>query len=83
MEGKAMEAVLISRCSLTHSLMFVSCHCVPPLCQNDGSSLACCINAATLALLEGGVAMKEMVAACSVAYMDNTVVLVRLLRHMT
>jgi ribonuclease PH len=45
--------------------------------------LACCINAATLALLEGGVAMKEMVAACSVAYMDNTVVLVRLLRHMT
>ena len=43
--------------------------------QTDGSALPACINATSLALVDAGIAMKEMVAACSVALLDDQAVL--------
>lgn len=45
--------------------------------QTDGSVLPALINAASLALVDAGVAMREPVAACSVALLDDQPVLVR------
>eukprot|EP01004_Peranema_trichophorum_P007661 NODE_6436_length_886_cov_11.791612_g5843_i0.p1 GENE.NODE_6436_length_886_cov_11.791612_g5843_i0~~NODE_6436_length_886_cov_11.791612_g5843_i0.p1 ORF type:complete len:247 (-),score=46.89 NODE_6436_length_886_cov_11.791612_g5843_i0:71-811(-) len=39
--------------------------------QNDGPTLAVCINAASLALAHAGVPMKDFVTACTVGYIDN------------
>jgi exosome complex component RRP41 len=44
--------------------------------QSDGSTLPAAINATSLALVDAGVGMKEMVAACSVALLDDQAVLV-------
>lgn len=47
------------------------------LLQSDGSPLPACINAASLALVDAGIAMKEMVTACSVGFLDGVPALVR------
>lgn len=44
--------------------------------QSDGSALPAVINATSLALVDAGIGMKEMVAACSVALLDDHAVLV-------
>lgn len=43
--------------------------------QTDGSALPAAINAVSLALVDAGIAMEEMVAACSVALLDDQAVL--------
>ncbi|TFJ83557.1 hypothetical protein NSK_004663 [Nannochloropsis salina CCMP1776] len=43
--------------------------------QSDGSILPAAINAVSLALVDAGIAMKEMVTACSVALLDKQPVL--------
>ena len=43
--------------------------------QTDGSALPAAINAVSLALVDAGIAMQEMVAACSVALLDDQTVL--------
>lgn len=45
--------------------------------QTDGSLLPALINATSLALADAGIAMQELVAACSVALLDDQPVLVR------
>ncbi|KJE91386.1 exosome component 4 [Capsaspora owczarzaki ATCC 30864] len=40
--------------------------------QSDGGNRAVCINAATLALMDAGIAMKDFVCACSVGCIDDT-----------
>lgn len=42
--------------------------------QDDGGALVAAINAASLALVNAGVAMSDFVVACSVGYVDNTFV---------
>lgn len=44
--------------------------------QTDGSALPAVINVTSLALVDAGIALKEMVTACSVALLDDTAVLV-------
>lgn len=43
--------------------------------QNDGAPFVAAVNAASLALVNAGVAMKDFVVACSVGYVDNEFVL--------
>lgn len=43
--------------------------------QSDGGVLHAAINAATLALIDAGIAMKDFVTACSVGWIDNTPIL--------
>ncbi|KAJ1973703.1 Exosome non-catalytic core component [Dimargaris xerosporica] len=45
------------------------------LLQDDGGNIQTCINAATLALIDAGVAMTDYVCACSAGYIDETPVL--------
>jgi len=40
--------------------------------QSDGGALPAAINAATLALIDAGVAMRDFVVGCSVAYIQRT-----------
>ncbi|CDF33169.1 unnamed protein product [Chondrus crispus] len=42
--------------------------------QNDGGALVAAINAASLALVNAGVAMSDFVVACSVGFVDDTFV---------
>ncbi|KAL3184895.1 hypothetical protein MRX96_030788 [Rhipicephalus microplus] len=41
--------------------------------QSDGGTLSVCINAATLALIDAGIALKDYVCACSVGFVDVAV----------
>eukprot|EP00968_Pinguiococcus_pyrenoidosus_P024765 scaffold5039_cov255-Pinguiococcus_pyrenoidosus.AAC.3 len=43
--------------------------------QMDGSPLSACINAASSALMEAGIAMQDTVTACTAGYLDSTIVL--------
>jgi exosome complex component RRP41 len=43
--------------------------------QNDGGALAAAINAASLALVDAGVPMSDLVVSCSVGYVDEQFVL--------
>ncbi|KAJ2782640.1 hypothetical protein H4R18_002160 [Coemansia javaensis] len=45
------------------------------LLQHDGGTLEACINAATLALVDAGVAMDDYVCACTAGFVDETPVL--------
>ena len=40
--------------------------------QSDGGNLSACINAATLALINAGIPMKDYVSACAVTHIDET-----------
>lgn len=40
--------------------------------QSDGGELSAAINAVTLALIDAGIAMRDMVAACNAGYLDKT-----------
>jgi exosome complex component RRP41 len=40
--------------------------------QNDGAVLPACINAASLALVNAGIPMKELLVACSAGYINAT-----------
>ena len=53
--------------SVRHSMPF------DPYVQADGSKLPACVNAASLALIDAGVAMKDMVVSCSAGHVDNQV----------
>lgn len=44
--------------------------------QSDGGVLPVGINAASLALVDAGVAMRDLVVACSAGYIDGTPVMV-------
>jgi exosome complex component RRP41 len=39
--------------------------------QSDGGDLAVCINAASLALIDAGIPMRDFVCACSAGYIDD------------
>jgi len=39
--------------------------------QSDGSNYSACVNAATLALVHAGIAVKDMVCACSAGFISN------------
>ncbi|CAM9516801.1 unnamed protein product [Discosporangium mesarthrocarpum] len=43
--------------------------------QVDGGALPACINATSLALVDAGVALKDLVSACSAGYLDGTPVM--------
>lgn len=43
--------------------------------QSDGGELPCLLNAALLALVDGGVAVSDFQVALSVGYMDNAILL--------
>ncbi|KAJ1937851.1 Exosome non-catalytic core component, partial [Linderina macrospora] len=45
------------------------------LLQHDGGTLEACINAATLALVDAGISMKDYVCACTAGFIDETPVL--------
>ncbi|KAJ1853790.1 Exosome non-catalytic core component [Coemansia sp. RSA 2703] len=45
------------------------------LLQNDGGTLEACINAATLALVDAGIAMVDYVCACTAGFVEDTPVL--------
>ena len=46
--------------------------CFPPqVIQSDGGNLAACINAATLALINAGIPMKDYVSACISSYVEE------------
>ena len=51
--------------------------------QNDGAAFAASINALTLALQNAGIAMKDMLCACTVGLGDNTPLLGRNTRGRT
>eukprot|EP00455_Lapot_gusevi_P045404 TRINITY_DN5802_c0_g1_i1.p1 TRINITY_DN5802_c0_g1~~TRINITY_DN5802_c0_g1_i1.p1 ORF type:complete len:266 (+),score=39.68 TRINITY_DN5802_c0_g1_i1:33-800(+) len=40
--------------------------------QNDGGVTACALNAATLALIDAGIPLKDYVCACTAGYLENT-----------
>lgn len=40
--------------------------------QSDGGNLPACINAATLALIDAGIPMKDYVSACAASFIDDT-----------
>ncbi|XP_065053619.1 exosome complex component RRP41-like [Rhopilema esculentum] len=40
--------------------------------QSDGGNLSACINAATLALIDAGIPMKDFVSACTATYANET-----------
>ena len=43
--------------------------------QSDGGYRSACINAASLALVDAGIPMRDFVCACSVACVDTTPIL--------
>ena len=43
--------------------------------QDDGALLSCCLNATTLALIDAGIAMKDMLIACSVGIVRDQIYL--------
>ena len=43
--------------------------------QADGGNYSACINAATLALLDAGIPMKDYVCSCSVSFIDDSALL--------
>lgn len=43
------------------------------LLQVDGGRLPACINVASLALIDAGIAMKDMVVSCSAGHVDGEV----------
>ena len=40
--------------------------------QADGGEMSAAINAATLALVDAGIAMQDLVVACNAGYLDST-----------
>ena len=59
-------------------LIHVGCYC-DVLClfcvqilQSDGGNYCACVNAATLALIDAGIPMKDYVCACSAGFVSDT-----------
>ena len=44
----------------------------PQVLQADGGTYAACVNAATLAVLDAGIPMRDFVCACSAGFVDGT-----------
>ena len=44
---------------------------VAEVLQSDGSNFAACVNAATLAIIHAGIAIKDIVCACSAALLQD------------
>ena len=51
----------------------ISIHCT--IIQSDGGELACCLNAALLAVIDAGISILDFQIALEVGYMDNTILL--------
>lgn len=51
----------------------ISIHCT--IIQSDGGELACCLNAALLAVIDAGISIQDFQIALEVGYMDNTILL--------
>ncbi|KAK4894163.1 Exosome non-catalytic core component [Elasticomyces elasticus] len=51
-----------------HSTIVITLHVL----SQDGSLLACCLNAATLALIDAGIPMSDYISACTVASSPTT-----------
>jgi len=59
---------------LTGELPRSEVHIVVQVHSADGSLLACCINAASLALLNAGVPMKDIVGSCTCGFLNASAV---------
>ena len=51
----------------------ISIHCT--ILQSDGGELACCLNAALLAIIDAGISILDFQISLEVGYMDNTIIL--------
>ena len=71
-------ALAISRC-FKHVIITsiypqseIAIHCT--IISADGGELACCLNAALLAVIDAGIAIIDFQVSIEVGYMDNTVI---------
>ncbi|GAQ84546.1 3'-5'-exoribonuclease family protein [Klebsormidium nitens] len=64
---QSMEAAI-----LTHLLPRTQIDIYVQVLQADGGTRAACINAATLALADAGVPMRDLVASCAAGYLNGT-----------
>lgn len=46
--------------------------------QDDGGSMCACMNGVTLALIDAGISMKDMVTSCSAGFIEGKIVLVEI-----
>ncbi|XP_020231395.1 exosome complex component RRP41 homolog isoform X2 [Cajanus cajan] len=59
-------------CILTHLLPRSQIDIYVQVLQADGGTRSACINAATLALADAGIPMRDLVTSCSAGYLNST-----------
>ncbi|KAM6571343.1 hypothetical protein CsatA_015423 [Cannabis sativa] len=64
---QAMEA-----CIMTHLMPRSQIDIFVQVLQADGGTRAACVNAASLALADAGIPMREIVTSCSAGYLNST-----------
>jgi exosome complex component RRP41 len=79
-DRRAMEASLVLRQTFEEAVMTLlyprsQIDIIIEVVQNDGGALVAAINAATLALVDAGVPMRDFVVACSSAFISATPIL--------
>lgn len=72
LEGIFKEAILIDQYPKSQIEIFVE------ILQQDGSPVSAAINAITLALVNAGIPMRDLVSSCTLGVMDNKTILVDL-----
>lgn len=48
------------------------CYISKQILQSDGGNYSVCVNAATLAVIDAGIPMRDYVCACTVGFVDET-----------
>jgi exosome complex component RRP41 len=72
LEGIFKDAILVDQYPKSQIEIFVE------ILQQDGSPVSAAINAITLALVNAGIPMRDLVASCTLGVMDNKTILVDL-----
>lgn len=57
--------------NITYIFVFIS-HPVLQILQADGGNYSACVNAATLALVDAGIPMRDYVCACTAGFVEDT-----------
>ncbi|WMV11533.1 hypothetical protein MTR67_004918 [Solanum verrucosum] len=75
--GRSTEISLVIRqtmeaCILTHLMPRSQIDIYVQVLQADGGTRSACINAATLALADAGIPMRDLVTSCSAGYLNST-----------
>ncbi|KAL6575668.1 Exosome complex component rrp41 [Orobanche hederae] len=75
--GRSTEISLVIRqtmeaCILTHLMPRSQIDIFVQVLQADGGTRSACINAATLALADAGIPMRDLVTSCSAGYLNGT-----------